>query len=158
MYDLTVSVYGFRVVVPVLVVPGQADEMILSSNAIKWLISQMKKSVGGQIASSPENNAQNDELPHLLSLLSQSGGSTVQVRIGTAKLKRSVTLQAMSEHLVWAKLPTLDVTAGGVRSSSNLPNARPDLQKFWWGELSLPYGGWLGSCQNIKSHRKATHS
>lgn len=43
IYDLTVSVYGYRVIVPVLVVPGQTDEMILGSNAIRWLISQMKK-------------------------------------------------------------------------------------------------------------------
>lgn len=44
-YDLTTSVYGYKVVIPILVVPGQTDEMILGSNAIKWLISQMKKTV-----------------------------------------------------------------------------------------------------------------
>lgn len=113
MYDLTTSVYGYKVVIPALVVPGQTDEMILGSNAIKWLISQMKKTVSDQNASSPVNGARNDELPHLISLLSQSESSTVPVRIGTAKLKRSVTLQSMSEHLVWAKLPTLDVSAVG---------------------------------------------
>ena len=37
MYDLTVSVYGYRVIVPVLVVPGQTNDMILGSSAIKWL-------------------------------------------------------------------------------------------------------------------------
>lgn len=34
-------------------------------------------------------------------------------KIGTAKLKRSVTLQPLSEHLVWAKLPASDVSAMG---------------------------------------------
>ena len=34
-------------------------------------------------------------------------------RIGTAKLKRCVNLQPMSEHLVWAKLSTPDVSAVG---------------------------------------------
>lgn len=47
LYDLTASVYGYKVIIPVLVVPGQSDEMILGSNAIKWLISQMKVTVSG---------------------------------------------------------------------------------------------------------------
>lgn len=34
-------------------------------------------------------------------------------RIGTAKLRKCVTLQPMSEHLVWAKLPAPDTSAVG---------------------------------------------
>lgn len=113
MYDLTVSVYGYKVVIPVLVVPGQTDEMILGSNAVRWLISHMKQTVSDLNTSSPVNGTQNCELPHLISLLSQTESNTAPVRIGTAKLKRSVTLQPMSEHLVWAKLPTLDASAVG---------------------------------------------
>lgn len=66
MYDLTTSLYGYRVIIPVLVVPGQTDDMILGSNAIKWLISQMKETISSQ---NPVNSAQSDNLPHLLSLL-----------------------------------------------------------------------------------------
>ena len=114
MYDLITSVYGYKVMIPVLVVPGQTDEMILGSNLIKWLISQMKETVGE--FTSPVGSTQGDNLPHLMSLLSDmdkcEAGATPN-RIGTAKLKRCVTLQPMSEHLVWAKLPASDVSAVG---------------------------------------------
>lgn len=100
------SVYGYKVIVPVLVVPGQADDMILGNNAIKWLISQVEDTAKVQTVTSSASNAQ-DNLPQLLSVLSSSNdreGGTVSHRIGTAKLKRCVNLQPMSEHLVWAKL------------------------------------------------------
>ncbi|KAL3999269.1 calcium/calmodulin-dependent serine protein kinase [Sarotherodon galilaeus] len=106
MYDLTVSIYGFKVVIPVLVVPGQADDMILGSNAIKWLISQLRMTVG----------TQDDAFPHLATLLSYSddcSGRAMPPSFGTAKLKRRVTLQPLSEHLVWAKLPAPDASAVG---------------------------------------------
>lgn len=62
------------------------------------------------------NSAQDDNLPHLLSLLSgsdQCESGVMPNKIGTAKLKRSVTLQLLSEHLVWAKLPASDISAVG---------------------------------------------
>lgn len=39
---LEIEVYGYVVNVPMLVVPGQRDEMILGTNVIKYIISQMK--------------------------------------------------------------------------------------------------------------------
>ena len=102
-------------IIPVLVVPGQADDMILGNNAIKWLISQVKDTAKVQTVTSSASNAQ-DNLPQLLSMLSSSNdkeGVTVSHRIGTAKLKRCVNLQPMSEHLVWAKLSAPDVSAVG---------------------------------------------
>ncbi len=38
--------YGHAVGVPTLVVPGQRDEMILGTNVIKYIISQMKNVQG----------------------------------------------------------------------------------------------------------------
>lgn len=116
IYDLTTTVYGYKMIIPVLVMPGQTDEMILGSNAIKWLISQMKETVSGQNITPSMDNAQNGSLPHLLSLLSNSDqceGGAMPNKMGTAKLKRSVTLQPVSEHLVWAKLPASDISAVG---------------------------------------------
>ncbi|XP_030604464.1 uncharacterized protein LOC115793557 [Archocentrus centrarchus] len=116
MYDLTVSVYGFRVIIPVLVVPGQTDDMILGSNAIKWLISQLKVTLGAQNSPSTVGGIQSDTLPHLATLLSYSDNCDVHAlppSFGTAKLKRRVTLQPMSEHLVWAKLPAPDASVAG---------------------------------------------
>lgn len=62
------------------------------------------------------NNAQSESLPHLLSLLSNSEqceGGAMPKNISTAKLKRSVTLQPLSENLVWVKLPASVVSAVG---------------------------------------------
>lgn len=115
MYDLSVSVYGYKVIIPVLVMPGQNDDMILGSNAIKWLISQMKKTVSSQNVTSPVDGDQ-DDLLRLASLLSgpdEQNCGAMPTRLGTAKLKRSVTLQPMTEHLVWARLPASDVSAAG---------------------------------------------
>ncbi len=41
-YDLEIEVYGFKVVVPTLVVPGQRDEFIIGSNVIKCILQKMK--------------------------------------------------------------------------------------------------------------------
>lgn len=90
--------------------------MIIGSNAIKWLISQMKVTVSGQHITSTVNISQDDTFPQLVSLLSCSDeckGGAMPNKIGTAKLKRCVTLQPMSEHLVWAKLPASDASAVG---------------------------------------------
>lgn len=149
MYDLTASVYGYKVIIPVLVVPGQTDEMILGSNAIKWLIPRMKEAVSGQNITSPVNSAPNDKLPHLASLLSYSDeweGGAMPNRIGTAKLKRCVTLQPMSEHLVWAKLPASDITGVGstVIIEPTQSKARPAqimvgrVVTFLWGDGWVP--------------------
>lgn len=114
MYDLTASVYGYKVIIPVLVVPGQTDDMILGSNAIKWLISQMKDTVGSQIITSPVSSAHANNFPQLISLLSSSDRcGAMPLKVGTARLKRCVALQPMSEHLVWAKLRESDVSAVG---------------------------------------------
>ena len=44
VYDLEVVIYGFKLLIPTLVIPGQTDEMIVGSYAIKQLIHLMKKS------------------------------------------------------------------------------------------------------------------
>lgn len=46
IYQLEMEVYGHAVSVPTLVVPGQRDEMILGTNVIKYIISQMKSTHG----------------------------------------------------------------------------------------------------------------
>lgn len=46
LYDLDVTVYGCKIIIPALVVPGQAEEMILGSNAINKLIKLLKETDG----------------------------------------------------------------------------------------------------------------
>lgn len=57
-YDLSVCVYKCKMITPVLIVPGQTDEMILGSNAIKSPLTLMKNT---------------DDFWKLISLLSGNG-------------------------------------------------------------------------------------
>lgn len=104
MYDLDVAVYGCRMIVPVMVVPGQTEEMILGSNAIKHILTQLKSTDSyWRLVSSP-NNGQTDDHCEFLSLLSNTErwrGNCIPDKVGTVKVKSCVTLKAQSEHLVW---------------------------------------------------------
>ncbi|CAI5660541.1 unnamed protein product [Oreochromis niloticus] len=42
VFDLEVTIYGFKLLISTLVIPGQSDDMIIGSNAIKSLIHVMK--------------------------------------------------------------------------------------------------------------------
>jgi hypothetical protein len=42
MYEVDLNVYGISCLVPVLIVPGQHDDLILSTNLIKHFMHQMK--------------------------------------------------------------------------------------------------------------------
>lgn len=91
---------------PVLMVPGQQDDLIIGTNVIRFLIHQLKVT---------------DDCWHLLSqrlLLpewqqfvnplansSRLRGDKLPDVIRTVKLRPSVTLLAKQEHLVWGKLP-----------------------------------------------------
>lgn len=44
VYEAELKVYGESCIVPVLVVPGQKDELILGTNVIKYLMHRMKLS------------------------------------------------------------------------------------------------------------------
>lgn len=96
MYDLSVCVYGCKLIIPVLVVPGQTDEMILGSNAIKSLLTLLKNTDDyWKLISLPSGNGQNECL-EFISLLSNTQrwiGDQVPEKVGTEKLKHCVTLQ-----------------------------------------------------------------
>lgn len=46
MYNLDVEVYGCRMMIPMMVVPNQTEQIILGSNAIKHILTQLKSTVG----------------------------------------------------------------------------------------------------------------
>jgi hypothetical protein len=116
MYDLDVTVYGCRMIVPVMVVPGQTEQMILGSNAIKHILTQLKNTDGyWRLVSSPDNG-QTDDHCQFLSLLSNTErwrGECIPDKVGTVKVKSCVTLKPQSEHLVWGKLPESAVMSVG---------------------------------------------
>lgn len=39
-------------------------------------------------------------------------GSDIPEKVGTVKIKRAVTLEPFSEHLVWGRLQSVNISAG----------------------------------------------
>lgn len=116
IYQLEIEVYGHTVSVPTLVVPGQRDEMILGTNVIKYIISQMKSTHGyWRVLNRPESSG-NEEIMQFLDMLSglhRWKGTEMPSKIGTAKLTQAVVLCPQQEHLVWGRLPaTAPVSEG----------------------------------------------
>ncbi|KAK0137580.1 Retrovirus-related Pol polyprotein from transposon 412 [Merluccius polli] len=148
MYDLDVTVYGCRMVVPVMVVPGQTEQMILGSNAIKHILTQLKSTDGyWRLVSSPDNG-QTDDHCQFLSLLSNTErwrGECIPDKVGTVKVKSCVTLKPQSEHLVWGKLPESAVMSVGstVVVEPTQSKARP--KQILVGRVITPLWGdrWL---------------
>ena len=66
------SLYGCPMTVPTLVVPGQTEEMILGTNIIKRLLTQLRETSGYWRLMSMPNHNQSDECSELLSLFSNT--------------------------------------------------------------------------------------
>ena len=106
--DVEVEVYDCKMFIPMFVVPGQTDDMILGSNAIKTIIRLMRKTDGYWRLMSEPSSVSDEDCHHFFSLLSNTErwrGDTVPEKVGTLKLQRCVTLRPQSEHLVWGMLP-----------------------------------------------------
>lgn len=97
IYDLNIEIYGFRFVVPVFVVPGQRDELIIGSNVLRPLIQKMKSDPRyWELVSSSNSDPECEQFLELLSCISRWSG---------LKLQQSVTLLPQQEYVVWGKLP-----------------------------------------------------
>lgn len=109
-HQLKIDVYGQLVSIPTVVVPGQRDQLILGTNVIKYLLTQLKKTPSyWNVMNRPETTGEPD-IEQFLNMLSGSirwKGDTIPNIVGTAKLAQPVTLLACQEHLVWAKLPSV---------------------------------------------------
>ncbi|KAJ8349270.1 hypothetical protein SKAU_G00244000 [Synaphobranchus kaupii] len=106
--DLKLEVYGMQFEVPVLVVEGQIDQLIIGTNVLKPLINRFKSNDGyWRVVGQPDGECQEDssQFIHLLSNLERWRGDSVPDKVGTLKLKSAVTLLPMTEHLVWGRLP-----------------------------------------------------
>ncbi|KAL1246736.1 hypothetical protein QQF64_034331 [Cirrhinus molitorella] len=97
-YDLEVEVYGFKFIVPTLLVPGQKDEFIIGSNVIKCVLQKMKaEKKYWELISCQNSNPECEQFLELLSCVSRWSGSCQPDKLGT--------LLPKTEHLVWGKLP-----------------------------------------------------
>ncbi|KAK0137022.1 hypothetical protein N1851_026794 [Merluccius polli] len=131
--ELVLTVYGHKASVPVLVVDGQIDELIIGSNFIKHLIQVMK---GSSFGTQPVGCTDEEvKLFLLLANVERWRGSEVPDKVGTLRLKQAVTLEPMEERLVWARLKGVQNISAG--SAVVIEPTRPvrDLGTFWLGEL-----------------------
>ncbi len=109
MYEVEIEVYGVQCIVPILVVPGQKDDLILGSNVIKYLMHEMKSSddywrVTAQ-SCDPSLFPDVSQFLDMMAGLTRWQGTKTPSKIGTVKLTQAVTLLAKHEYLVWGRLP-----------------------------------------------------
>ncbi|KAI2647196.1 Gag polyprotein [Labeo rohita] len=115
-YDLEIEVYGFKFVVPTLVVPGQRDEFIIGSNVIKCILQKMKShDKYWELVSCCNSDPECEKFLELLSCISRWSGPQQPDKLGTVKLCQAVTVLPRREYLVWANANE-DVTRGSSQS------------------------------------------
>lgn len=113
--DLGVDAYGCKVIVPTLVVDDQSDDLIIGSNLMRYLAKRLKIERGLLNFSSVTTGDTSSSEKHLLSFMTETKDQTVDVadKVGTVKVKRAVTLEPMTEHLVWGKLQQVSASSIG---------------------------------------------
>ncbi|CAI5684485.1 unnamed protein product [Oreochromis niloticus] len=114
--DIMVEMYGCKVVVPMLVVTGQSEDLILGSNLMRYLGNRLREE--GDLGGECSKTLSAEEQPNKNLLSSMSGvvaPGHVGDKIGTVKLKRAVTLEPLTEHLVWGRMQL--VNSGEVGSA-----------------------------------------
>lgn len=93
IYDLNIDVYGFKFSVPVFLVAGQRDELIIGSNVLKPLIQKMKTDDKfWELVSSSNSDPECEQFIQLLSCISRWSGPVMPDKIGTVRLRQAVTL------------------------------------------------------------------
>lgn len=114
-FNLTMEVYGVKMVVPTLVVPGQHDELILGTNVIKHILRYFKLCDGfWQALSSPTSaDPECESFLSMLAGLNRWRGEEIPGKIGTVRCNSAVYLEPGREYLVWGKLPKSAVGSPG---------------------------------------------
>lgn len=148
VYDVDVVAYDCKMVIPMLVVPGQTDDMILGSNAIKKILQLMKTTDSYWRLLSTPADSNDEDCHHFLSLLSNTvrwKGDTVPDKIGTLKLQKCIVLQPQSEHLTWGRLPASAPVSVGSTVIVEPTTARCKPSKVLVGRVVTPMWGdrWL---------------
>lgn len=116
MCNLKLEVYGVSFTVLVLIVRGQKDPIILGTNVLKPLISQMKHTDQfWKVVKRPDLTVQseNGQFLRMLSCIERWRGDSIPDKVGTLRVRSALTLQPRSEHLVWGCLPPGSVLSVG---------------------------------------------
>lgn len=107
-FEVEMEVYGCKVLVPTLIIPGQHDELILGTNVIKHILHQSKLCESYWETVSGPCPDRDPEAEHFLSMLSGLNiwrGEDVPVKIGTVRSNSATCLEPGREYLIWGKLP-----------------------------------------------------
>ncbi len=115
MSELEMNVYGCHVTIPTLVVEGQGNDLILGSNLLKHLIHQLRSSAEllTSVSGWECDNIEPNKLIDLLANVEKWRNATVPDLVRTVKIKKAVSLEPMTENLVWGRLQsTHDISAG----------------------------------------------
>uniref|UniRef100_A0A3B5QIP4 Gypsy retrotransposon integrase-like protein 1 n=1 Tax=Xiphophorus maculatus TaxID=8083 RepID=A0A3B5QIP4_XIPMA len=146
--ELKLKLFGFDYVVPVLVVDGQADELIVGTNVMKPLMKQFKSDGAyWRILSRPDSTCldENSKFVRFLANLERWRGEEIPEKVGTVKLKKTVTLEPMSEHVVWGRLPPKTELSVGSTVVVEPSTSRCVHRSVMVGRVVTPLwgGGWL---------------
>jgi len=141
-YDLEIEVYGFKFVVPTLVVPGQRDEFIIGSNVIKCVVQKMKShDKYWELISCKNSNPECEQFLELLSCISRWSGPQQPDKLGTVKLRQAITLLPKCEYLVWGKLPANVPVSPGSTVIVEPTTARSAPKNILVGRVVTPMWG-----------------
>lgn len=142
MCDLEVELYGCREILPTLVVDGQSDDLIIGSNLLRYLVNNLRLNVN-----STSHTTEGESQKRRLSLMAgvQECKEDLSDKVGTVKLKRAVTLEPMSEHLVWGKLQQWsgDLAGSEVMTEPTSARSRPRSVMVGRTVALLRDDGWL---------------
>jgi len=142
LYNLEIEVYGFKFVVPTLVVPGQRDEFIIGSNVIKCVVQKMKShDKYWELVSCKNSNPECEQFLELLSCISRWSGPQQPDKLGTVKLRQAITLLPKCEYLVWGKLPANVPVSPGSTVIVEPTTARSAPKNILVGRVVTPMWG-----------------
>ncbi|XP_041654997.1 uncharacterized protein LOC121517360 [Cheilinus undulatus] len=108
MYDIELTLYGVKCMVPVLVVTGQRDDIIIGTNMLKYVLHQLKKddNYWKLISCNVQESSESEQFLEMMSSLSRWKGEDIPDKVETVKLTQAVTLLPKQEYLLWGRLPS----------------------------------------------------
>uniref|UniRef100_A0A669EIA0 Gypsy retrotransposon integrase-like protein 1 n=1 Tax=Oreochromis niloticus TaxID=8128 RepID=A0A669EIA0_ORENI len=142
IYDLDIEVYGTRFLVPTFVVPGQKDELIVGSNVIRPIIQKMKADTKyWELINSNYTGTDCEDFLQLLSCISRWSAPVMPDKVGTVRLRKSVTLLPQKEYVVWGKLPPSALVSPGSTVVVEPTSARSTPKNIMVGRIITPMWG-----------------
>lgn len=148
-FDVEMEVYGCKMSVPILVVPGQHDDLILGTNVIKHVLHQSRLCESYWKTASDPCPSEDPETEHFLSMpscLNPWKGEDVPDKVSTKRCDLATCLEPGREYLIWGKLPENTTVSSGstVMTESTSSSSAPrgilvaKIVTTLWGDRWVP--------------------